>query len=161
MDLALLKRAHAAYVALIEGVKNSVTAEQLAELQKSMLVDFKKTSAEILESLQKYANGRNCNGKSRGFFILGPEGWKQFNSEERLIMAMYSSGKPIISTMNELSERALRADQNSPEVQLVFVREVARINEAAKNLRVYDGDSPETAIDAIEGAINGLAGKKP
>jgi hypothetical protein len=49
----------------------------------------------------------HCTNLRRGFQVLGPEGWRTFDQDERLILAMSSSGKPLISTMKELSGRVL------------------------------------------------------
>lgn len=37
------------------------------------------------------------------FALLGPEGWKILKKDERLVLAMSSSAKPLISTLNELA----------------------------------------------------------
>ena len=42
---------------------------------------------------------------TRGFQIMGPEGLSTFKPNQRLVMAMTSSGKPLISALKELSGR--------------------------------------------------------
>lgn len=58
-----------------------------------------------------------CNqvNKRTGFQILGPEGWRTFNQDERLIMAMYSDNSPITGVLKELSKQVLDAE-GSPRI---------------------------------------------
>lgn len=58
------------------------------------------------------SNGRPAR---RGFQILGPEGFRTFDQDERLLMAFSYNAKPLISLLQELSSRKLsvRADAES------------------------------------------------
>jgi hypothetical protein len=75
----------------------------------------------------------------RGFQILGPEGWRTFDQDERLILAMSSSGKPLIATLKEISDRVLH--QKSPAGQLQrYVREQSAVERARQTLEAADSD---------------------
>ena len=63
--------------------------------------------------LSQLDDAKYCQNLRRGFQILGPEGWRTFNQDERLIMAMNATGEPLIATMQELSGRVL---DNQPVV---------------------------------------------
>ena len=52
---------------------------------------------------------------NHGYLILGPEGWRHFDPEQRLLLAMSSSEKPLISTMTELSSRMQQAKQEQAD----------------------------------------------
>ena len=54
----------------------------------------------------------------RGFQVLGPEGWRTFNQDERLMVAMSSSAEPLISTLKDVSNRVIRARDN-PSAELL------------------------------------------
>jgi hypothetical protein len=78
----------------------------------------------------------------RGFQVLGPEGWRTFDQDERLILAMTSSAQPLVSTMNDLSNRVLNARARPEAVLLPLAEERTRLSEAT---RVLDAKSLELA----------------
>jgi hypothetical protein len=83
--------------------------------------------------------------KRRGFQILGPEGWRTFDQDERLLLAMSSSGKPLISTLKEISDRVLQ--QKSPAQQLgTYLREQSAVERARQTL---DAASDQEGLDAL------------
>ncbi|MCH6589518.1 MAG: hypothetical protein IH806_03285 [Proteobacteria bacterium] len=76
----------------------------------------------------------------KGFQILGPEGWRTFNQDERLLLAMTISGKPLISAMKDLSSRVLNAQPDTTGMLLTLARERIRISEAKSALLGVDKD---------------------
>ena len=76
----------------------------------------------------------------KGFRILGPEGWRTFNQDERLLLAMTISGKPLISAMKELSSRVLNAQPDTTGMLLTLARERTRISVARSALLRVDQD---------------------
>jgi hypothetical protein len=38
----------------------------------------------------------------RGFQVMGPEGWRTFDQDERLLMAMSTSAQPMIGTLKRV-----------------------------------------------------------
>jgi hypothetical protein len=85
--------------------------------------------------------------KHRGFQVMGPEGIRTFNQDERLIMAMSSDGKPLISTLQDLSNRVLGPQVNQAEQRLPLADERLRISEAR---RILDREKPDKAEDAAK-----------
>ncbi len=79
----------------------------------------------------------------RGFQVLGPEGWRTFDQNERLIMAMSTSAKPLISTLNEISGRILNTATNPSDTLLPLMQERLRATEAK-----HRGDRTASAISA-------------
>lgn len=63
----------------------------------------------------------------RGFHIMGPEGIRTFDQQQRLVMAMSSSAKPLIETLNEYSGRILKPQVNPAEQLLPLARETANV----------------------------------
>ena len=83
--------------------------------------------------------------RRQGFQILGPEGWRTFDQDERLILAMSSSGKPLIATLKEISDRVLQ--QKSPSRPLeAYLREQTAVERARQAL---DGAASEEGLEAL------------
>ncbi len=91
----------------------------------------------------------------RGFQVLGPEGWRTFDQDERLILAMSSSGKPLISTLNDLSNRVLNEQPSRNIALLELTRERLKVSEGERALGAYEVnvDSPQQAPAALRNAI--------
>lgn len=103
------------------------------------------------------APGEECLQFKRGFQILGPEGWRTFNQNERLLLAMSSSSKPLISTMQELSGRVLNNQPVEAELLLPLVQEDLRISLAERELEKFTGTNPERGEELLINAINKLS----
>lgn len=99
-----------------------------------------------------------CVQSRRGFQILGPEGWRSFNQDERLLLAMSSSGRPLISTMQEISGRVLNNQPIEAEMLLPLVREDLRISRAEHELDKFTGTNPQRAAELLAAAIKHLGG---
>lgn len=139
----------------LERLSPQLKDEALA-LRKELANEVQAAFKETIALLKGIAAGKSCTANNRGFLILGPEGWKQFDPADRLIMAMYSSGRPLIATLNELSARASRPQGPLAETSLAFAEQNARIANGLAELRSYQPEKPETAISAIESAIGKL-----
>lgn len=66
----------------------------------------------------------------KGFQILGPEGWRTFDPDERLILAMTTSAKPLVSTMKQMSDRVLNHKASEDQTMLLLAQEQNRISGA-------------------------------
>ena len=90
----------------------------------------------------------------RGFQLMGPEGIATFNQDQRLIMAMTSSGKPLLSALKELSGRML-AEHGSPgDVVLPLVREDLATLRAERALDRLEDDSAVSVEQMIDQIID-------
>ena len=82
--------------------------QSLAELTASVVLlsaslePVSQLTAQSLTTAEKPTACREGTQLQRGFQIMGPEGFRTFDQSERLIMAMSSSGKPLLSVMQEL-----------------------------------------------------------
>jgi len=70
----------------------------------------------------------------KGFQIMGPEGMQTFDQDKRLILAMHTSAKPLIETLQEYSGRVIRGRVNPAEQLLPLVRENMRVIETDRTL---------------------------
>lgn len=70
----------------------------------------------------------------RGFQIMGPEGWRTFDQDERLIMAMSTSAAPLIGTLKELSGRVLNANSSDAALSQPILEERLKISHAHRTL---------------------------
>ena len=93
--------------------------------------------------------------RRRGFQILGPEGWRTFDQDDRLLMAMYSDASPIISVLEDLSKRVLNARSRNEVRLLPIVQERLRTVEAQRALEQISPDAPsEEVVKAVLKAFN-------
>ena len=100
------------------------------------------------------SNAKGCpNGTElkRGFQIMGPEGISTFNQNQRLVMAMTSSGKPLIGALKELSGHMLAKHGSVSNLLLPLAQENIAILRAKRVVEKLEGDT-EGKID--EAKIN-------
>lgn len=83
----------------------------------------------------------------KGFQILGPEGWRTFNQDERLLLAMSISGKPLISAMKELANRVLNEQPNTTGKLLTLAKERIKISDAKTALTGLERDVATASAD--------------
>lgn len=103
-------------------------ADQLLKLQRDMEAQVNKLRQDLDKlSASGAATDALCPEdkptRRRGFQVMGPEGWRTFDQDKRLLMAMSSSAKPLIETLNEYSGRILNSRVNPAEALLPLVRE--------------------------------------
>ena len=88
----------------------------------------------------------------RGFQVLGPEGWRTFDQDERLLLAMSASAQPLTSTLKDLSNRVLSARDNPSAELLPIVLEQKRLSEAGRDLETQR-DKPGIAPDQLAKSV--------
>lgn len=93
----------------------------------------------------------------RGFQVLGPEGWRTFDQDERLVLAMSSSGKPLISTMREVSERVLNQKGASSSDALPYLKEQ---HAAEKGRRLLENVAQDDSLDEVWRRLKDALGEK-
>jgi len=79
------------------------------------------------------------------------------NPDERLLLAMSTSGRPLISTMQELSGRVLNNQPVQAELLLPLVREDLRISRAQRTLDKLAAAPPDRAAALLKAVIEPLA----
>ena len=93
--------------------------------------------------------------RRRGFQILGPEGWRTFDQDDRLVMAMSSDASPIIGVLEDLSSRVLNARGKNENLLVPLVQERLRTVQAQRALeQVKPGTSPEKVVETVLRAFN-------
>lgn len=92
----------------------------------------------------------------RGFQVLGPEGWRTFDQDERLLMAMSFSAQPLVSTLQQLANNVLNAQQVPSEALLPLVREQLRIVETTNVAKRFEetGGTVDQVVDGILATFN-------
>ena len=107
---------------------------------------------------------RECFGsltRRRAFQILGPEGWRTFDQDDRLLMAMSSDASPIISVLKNLSKRVLDARSGNEVRLLPIVQERLRTVEAQRALEQFSPDAPsEEMVKTVLKAFNQSDGEQ-
>ncbi|BDU40456.1 hypothetical protein [Vibrio nigripulchritudo] len=100
---------------------NSVFAEFITDETKQ------QHAREVAQTTYSRSDCPPGFSRNHGFLILGPEGWKHFDPEERLLLAMYTSEKPLISTMSELSQKMTQAHNQTRLNEKPYQDEIQRI----------------------------------
>lgn len=90
----------------------------------------------------------------RGFQLMGPGGVATFNQDQRLVMAMTSSGEPLLGALKELSGRMLAEHGSSGDVVLPLVREDLATLRAERVLDRLEDDSAMSIEQMIEQIID-------
>lgn len=96
----------------------------------------------------------------RGFQIMGPEGIKTFDQDERLIMAMSASGQPIISALKELSGRFLKAEEakrGTADILLPLTLEQLRVSKMERETELFDAKGDQTTADDVKQLTRSVA----
>lgn len=89
----------------------------------------------------------------RGFQMLGPQGVVPFNQDDRLILAMRTSARPLISTLSELSSRVLKQQPSAEASVLPLLKERLKISRAAR-LAADKGEAMDAStVDRIIGEL--------
>ncbi len=136
--------------------------EELSHLATSRIIEKPEPSAAVPGQL--CSNGQQAR---RGFQILGPEGFRTFDQDERLLMAFSYNAKPVISLLSELSSRKLAVrtgGESLRELATERIRfrdasdEVDRIKLELEKGSLLDATlSPEGIIKRIEERFNASA----
>lgn len=92
----------------------------------------------------------------RGFQILGPEGWRTFDQDERLILAMSTSGKPLLDALRDLSSRAMaqKSEGLSKDETLSGQLALAQARAKLAEVKLDKPDELAVALEAVVKAFN-------
>lgn len=136
-------------------------AQAAAEAYTTAAVELRKVASTnsaaafsiVGKMLQDPQNACAANGGNlrRGFQVMGPEGVKTFNQDDRLIMAMSTSAKPLVGMLKDLSGRVLNQRAAGADQLLPLARERTHILRAERALdreRAREDATPEEVIDA-------------
>ncbi|MCC6915665.1 MAG: hypothetical protein IT566_18350, partial [Rhodospirillaceae bacterium] len=100
-------------------------------------------TAGALNSTNASSASAQCSDGTRfrrGFQIMGPEGVKTFDQDERLIMAMSADAEPFLNVLQEVSARVLDRRAVVAEPLLPYAQERLNISNASRKL---DGLEPD------------------
>lgn len=96
--------------------------------------------------------GENCPDgfrKSVRFALFGPEGSKLLDKNERLVLAMSSSAKPLISSLKELADLRARPT-TSTNIELLYAEENRILKLLLDLSNVDDADVLENALQGMK-----------
>lgn len=97
----------------------------------------------------------------RGFQVLGPEGLRTFDPDDRLMLAMTTDAKPLISALNDISGRVLGGKVSSSAARLPVADERTALRAARSALDRHPAAEPKEAADMIDATVKALRGEKP
>lgn len=155
-------------LARVKTLKTDLELPQMTQLLKDIL--NKLTPAASPGQPNRHPNLPNCdpNTLQRGFQLMGPEGMKAFDQGSRLMMAMSSSAKPLIETLQEYSGRMLAGQAGQAEQLLPLTEASLKVANGQRSLlELRVATKPEDlTVDAVFGAAQlaaapAKAGGKP
>jgi hypothetical protein len=137
-------------------------AEQKTANTKTKAV---RDAAKAGKTMGAAASNEICppdSARRRGFQVLGPEGLRTFDQDDRLIMAMTSDAKPLIGMLQDLSNRVLTPKLGGSSDQLLpVVTERLRIIESRRVAETASPTAPpDDALKTLRGMIEAFDGKK-
>ncbi len=136
--------------------------EQVAKLD-ALLAEIDQRVIAI-EAAKPGAGLAGCNGDGairRGFVIMGPEGMRPFNQNERVVMAMYSSAEPLIESLQEYSSHMLAGQPSTADTLLPLAQAAVRLGDARRAIEAAAvGSGSAEASDAVFAAALKALGAK-
>lgn len=135
--LAEARQQRKAAIALRESIlaQENVLATQLRRVNQSSEWSDKGVHT-LARGTDRPSSAKCSDGKMarRGFQIVGPEGVRDFDQDERLIMAMTVDAQPLIDLLKKASSRRLKGGEQAYPSLLPLVQERARLAVTAKEL---------------------------
>lgn len=141
------------------GASGKKLEEFLVKRAESLISSFQEKTSSFQQNTSTSGNSPSlCDNNSpatQESWVLGPEGWRRFDPDERLILAMSSSGKPLISAMKELSGRILNEKSDSSDNREILLEEQSKISEALRKLP--DSKTEQSSQTIVNGVIETLS----
>ncbi len=97
--------------------------------------------------------------RHRGFEIMGPEGIRKFDQNERLIMAMHSSAEPLIGTLQEYSAHLLNGQTSVADRLLPLTQAAVRLGDARRAVLDTAPGNAGSAAAVFAAALPALGAK--
>ena len=97
--------------------------------------------------------------RRRGFQVLGPEGFRTFNQDDRLIMAMTNSSQPLIEVMRDLAARSLNQQAPQSDQLLPLAEERIRILQSLRVTDTVEFNENTNLTEVLEKTINAFKGE--
>lgn len=145
---------------------NSTLASEVSELDRRIggtLTELGESRSDVRDQQTDTEGNRGtqavaCSTRTRrGFQILGAEGWRTFDQDERLLMAMSTRAEPLIETLRELSHRILNQKKSETDMLRPLLEEHGLLQQALRTARVGStGQTSEQFMDAVIAAYQGL-----
>ncbi|MCY4612206.1 MAG: hypothetical protein OXB94_01085 [Nitrospira sp.] len=132
------------FIPIIEALINSIK-KQIVNLDALIISSPTKSKDDGHKNHSVCPEGTELE---RGFQVMGPEGISTFKQDQRLVMAMTSSGKPLIGALKELSGRMLAEYGSGSEFLLPLAKENLAILRAK---RVVDTFQDEQEVKNVKG----------
>lgn len=144
--------------------KNTAKDREIIEQAQKMLAAAESQLLNSPQSVSSPTTDLTCGSglpARRGFQIMGPEGWRTFDQDERLVLAMSSSGKPLLDTMSDLSSRIMgeKANGLSKEILLGETISITRARTKLSEVQAKDAQSFKDSLDAVKAAFDNKEGR--
>lgn len=138
--------------------KATISADELKKATATIMTQLSVVNAAITRAGDFEQSCQVRDQIKKGFQVMGPEGLRTFDQNERLLLAMSSSAKPLIATLQEYSGRVLQARSSAAEQQLPLLQANVRVQAARR--AVADAQLAKSGAGAVfQAALDQLGAK--
>ena len=141
---------------------------ELADALKSHKLETDKIIQAINDKVSKDKQDKSIcttNSNQYGFQVLGPQGMRTYDQDQRLLLSMSTSAKPLVATLKELATRMMPRPTNNTEALLQVTEERLTLSRTERELfRLEDEisridnlkDFKKSPADFVENILNVL-----
>ena len=123
--------------------KNSVVSlQELSKKTEALLAEL-----GVMKDAKPSQNEEACNGRpsTTKYFLLGPEGSKELDPNDRLLLALSVDSKPLISALQQLSDRKFQPTGGNLKTMEDLLEERGRVLDSRSILQKAEKDAgPES-----------------
>ncbi len=133
-----------------DGIHEELVKEQIK--QQIKLLGLENESHSINPQLSKSNNLTCPDGRPtrKSYLLYGPEGVRELDPDERLLMAMTSDSKPLISMLQQLSEKNVQAQTTQVSDFTRLLAERILISDSLKDVKSISVKKDKNVNDIVE-----------
>lgn len=123
--------------------KHTITSlQELSKKTEALLAEL-----GVARGVDSSQNADICNGRpsTTKYFLLGPEGSKELDPNDRLLLALSVDSKPLISALQQLSDRKFQATGTDYKAMEALLQERGTILDAQRFLQKAEKDTGQDA----------------
>jgi hypothetical protein len=125
-----------------DALANQKTKEEATLQALSNTIEGRLEELEAAKSRSEVQKNASCSGRpsETKYYLLGPEGAKELDPNDRLLLALSLDSKPLIGALQQLSARKFEAADPDLKTMERMLEERGRIFDAQKALLRATGD---------------------
>jgi len=144
-----------------EQVEKDISKLKRASGMLNLSVGVSKAATDLPVSKKSAPGCADGKPSRRGFQVLGPEGFRSFDQDERLVLAMSVNSKPLINMLQQFSDQRFKAETSDVEpAEAVGKLEQDRLASALKTLADLPEDRTTSVSEILRKVLNAFAAKQ-